>query len=164
MGSDSEGWPTSTPGEESELSTMEREVVLEGPFDSVAQRDAVFANGTVTVEGKSYRVAVTISGQDHFFLTPLDDGAREEARGWFALMHLISVPLENLTPPGPRLLSELKVGIPSGPSDRHQWATIEQVREFKDRALPGHETAYRREAASSKWSARPISTGAEAQH
>lgn len=111
----------------------------------------------MTARGQSYRIAAVISGQDLFLVAPLPDSEREEAKGWFALIELIAVPEDYLAPPGPNLLAELKVRIPSGPGHDGQWATIEDVRAFKDNILSAYETVYVRDGPWPEWSARPRS-------
>jgi len=44
-------------------SKEEREVEIEGPFESVANLDATFAKATVTIQGQRYRVAVPLDAK-----------------------------------------------------------------------------------------------------
>lgn len=135
---------------------IEREVEIDGPFESVANRDAVFAKTTVTIQGQEYRVAAVVSGQDRdFLLGPLGTPEREEALGWFSLVHLAKTPSEQFKARGPGLLAEAKVNIPRGTGERQQWATIDAVRAYKDGELREYETGYRRGDSSSRWFARP---------
>lgn len=134
----------------------EREVEIDGRFENVANRDAVFAKATVTIQGEKYRVAAIVSGPDRdFFLRPLGAPEREEALGWFALVHLAKAPSEQLKAPGPGLLAEVKVEIPMASGQRQEWTTIDEVRAYKDGELRDYETGHQRGASWSRWFARP---------
>lgn len=135
---------------------VEREVEIDGPFETVANRDAVFARATVTIQGQKYRVAAIVSGPNRdFSLGPLSAPERQEALGWFALVHLAKAPSEQLKAPGQGLLAEVKVNIPTGTGARQQWATLDAVGAYKDGELREYETGYQQGESWSRWFARP---------
>jgi len=127
-------------------------IVVEGPFERVAQIDQIGAFAMITIEGRSdpYRKKVTIDETEDSIRLPgkRDDSFRgdrecEEARALMALRWLAKCRREDLKS------TRVLVTIPRPPEGAEKW-TIEAVRRFVRDELADYDI----ESEERRWEAR----------
>lgn len=128
----------------------DRIIVVEGPFQTDQDRDDHWAQATIEIQGRQYRVAAVIPGPTDFHhLFGMIDEDREEARGWFAVVELAGCSPRKFESSESAYLPEVQVKIAQAPP-LQRWV-IEDVLNYAHEHLPGYEL--KREGG--RWLAQP---------
>src|SRR5207302_3869434 len=128
----------------------DRIIVIEGPFQSEQGRDDLWAQATIEVGGRQYRVAAVIPGVSdfhHFF--GMTEEEREEARGWFALLDLARCSVEAFAQTSGEYLPEVNIRIPPAPPSQ-RWMIDGVIKFVRDQLRE-----YVLEWDGSSWVAQP---------
>src|SRR5437588_1474556 len=128
----------------------DRVIVIEGPFQAEQGRDDLWAQATIEVGGRQYRVAAVIPGVSdfhHFF--GMTEEEREEARGWFALLDLARCAVEAFEQTSGEYLPEVNIRIPPAPPSQ-RWMIDGVIKFVRDQLRE-----YVLEWDGSSWVAQP---------
>src|SRR5207302_8731818 len=128
----------------------DRIIVIEGPFQSEQGRDDLWAQATIEVGGRQYRVAAVIPGVSdfhHFF--GMTEEEREDVRGWFALLDLARCSVEAFAQTSGEYLPEVNIRIPPAPPSQ-RWMIDGVIKFVRDQLRE-----YVLEWDGSSWVAQP---------